>query len=134
MKSDLSSLRLAALLSLCLGATGGLADSLSARTAYAADSAQLRSRIVESSLKDLSTANDAAIARQQLTPKPGRDALGNPRVVLQPELPVDTTTAVRTDVQSSLHRLRRETVSRQTMDDRKAKIDENLARTARETP
>jgi hypothetical protein len=90
-----------------------------------------RARIVESNLKDLSTANDAAIARHRLTADRELDGLGNPRVALQPESISPTDTRVRQDVQSSLHRLRRETVSQQTEDGRTARVQENLDRTAR---
>ena len=94
----------------------------------AADSTDQRARIVESSLKDLSVSNDAAIARQRLETDRETDALGDSRVVLRPEQPIDSDRAVRMEVESSLHRLRRETVSRQTADGRKARIDESLER------
>ncbi|TNF87307.1 MAG: hypothetical protein EP301_07045 [Gammaproteobacteria bacterium] len=94
----------------------------------AADSTDQRARIVESSLKDLSVSNDAAIARQRLETGRETDVLGDSRVVLRPEQPIDSDRAVRREVESSLHRLRRETVSRQTEDGRKARIDESLER------
>ena len=98
-------------------------------SAASAGSEELRARIVESSLKDLSATNEATIGRQQLDPTRTTDALGIPRVDLKPrELP-QPDQLVRQDVESSLHRLRRESVSRQTVDDRKARIDETLTRT-----
>ena len=102
--------------------------------AGAADGSEQRSRIVESSLRDLSTANDAAIARQRLEPTAGIDTLGNPRVTLEPRPLPDSQQRVAGEVQSSLHRLRRETVSAQTADDRKARVDESLDRATRSDP
>ena len=105
-----------------------------ATSAGAAETAEQRARIVESSLKDLSAANDAAIARQRLEPVQETDALGSPRVVLKSEPAATADSRVRTEVQSSLHRLRRETVSQQIEDGRKARVDESLERAARPEP
>ena len=84
-----------------------------------------RSRIVESNLKDLSRSNDAAISSNRLEARPTSDALGNPRLDLTPRPRPDSSTLVRSDVQSSLHRLRRETASAREPDDRKARVREN---------
>ncbi len=113
--------------------TAALSIALSAgvlpHVACAAERSEQRARIVESSLKDLTASNDAAIARQRIEPSREADALGNPRVALMPEQRVEADTLVRNDVQSSLHRLHRETVSRHTEDGRKARLDESLKRT-----
>lgn len=105
------------------------AAAADARQAAASDQ---RSRIVESSLKDLSNRNDAAISGSRISAQPGTDALGNPRVDLQPEPRPQTDELVRAEVESSLHRLRRETVSRQTDDGRQARVEETLDRAARD--
>ncbi|MEM8769555.1 MAG: hypothetical protein AAGE43_19120 [Pseudomonadota bacterium] len=84
-----------------------------------------RSRIVESNLRDLSRSNDAAITSNRLQARPSSDALGNPRLDLTPRPRPDSSTLVRSDVQSSLHRLRRETASAREPDDRKARVREN---------
>ncbi len=107
-----------------------LLSSGAAAADAAAASSDARARIVESSLKDLSAANDAAIARQRLEPGRATDALGDSRVVLQPEPLPPVDQRVSQDVQSSLHRLRRETVSRQTEDGRKVRVEEGLERAA----
>ena len=86
-----------------------------------------RSRIVESSLKDLSRSNDAAIGSKGLEARPASDALGNPRVDLTPRPRPESPTLVRSDVQSSLHRLKRETAGNREPDDRKARVRENAA-------
>jgi hypothetical protein len=127
MNCDLNSVTLTALLA--VGPSIGIA--ILPPSASAADTADQRDRLVESRLKDLSTTNDAAIARQRIEPGRELDALGNPRVVLRPEEPMQADKAVRTEVQSSLHRLRRETVSQQTEDGRKARVDESLERASR---
>ena len=93
-----------------------------------------RARIVESNLKDLSSTNEAAITRHRLATDRSLDALGNPRLALQPEPVPPTDTRVRQDVQSSLHRLRRETVSEQTEDGRTARVQESLDRATRSEP
>jgi len=117
-----------------MGLIASLAIGLGAMTlnASAADSADQRARIVESSLRDLSAGNESAIARQRIEPRRGTDALGNPRIVLQPEPRIESDSLVQAEVESSLHRLRRETVSRQTVDGQKSRVDESLERTARE--
>ena len=102
--------------------------------ALGAASSDQRSRIVESSLKDLSVANDAGIARHRLEPATGVDALGNPRVTLEPRPLPNSQQRVNQNVESSLHRLRRETVSAQTEDGRKARVDESLDRASRSDP
>ena len=89
-----------------------------------------RSRVVESSLKDLSARNDAAIARGQIRHEASADPLGNPRVKLTSEPLPASDVLIGAEVQSSLHRLRRETVSIQTPDGRKARVNENLDRVA----
>ena len=89
-----------------------------------------RARIVESSLKDLSTANDAAIGRDRLEAAPSSDALGAPRVQLQPPEQPQADVMVQREVESSLHRLRRETVNARTSDRRKAAVDDTLSRQA----
>lgn len=89
-----------------------------------------RAVTVESTLKDLSRTNDAAIGGRQLTPMPGKDALGQPRTDLVREPPPDTAAVVSGEVQSSLHRLRRETVIRQAPDDRAALVQDALDRQA----
>jgi hypothetical protein len=98
--------------------------------AASAGSEELRARIVESNLKDLSATNEAAIGRQSLDPIRTLDAQGMPRVDLQPREQNQTDQLVRQEVASSLHRLRRETASSQTEDGRKARIDETLTRAA----
>lgn len=91
-----------------------------------------RSVTVESTLKDLSRANDAEIARQGLTAVPGRDGTGQPRTELvQPPQP-DAAEAVSGAVQSSLHRLKRDTVIRQTPDGRKVLIEDSRDRASEE--
>ena len=120
--------------SLSAGLLSLLLVAIYSDTAAAADSSDQRSRIVESSLKDLSIANDTAIARQRLEPATGVDALGNTRVTLEPRPLPDSQQRVEREAQSSLHRLRRETVSAQTEDGRKARVDESLDRTARSDP
>jgi hypothetical protein len=82
-----------------------------------------RSVTVESTLQDLSRSNDAAIDRPAITPLPGQDALGQPRTDLVVQPPPDVTTVVGNEVQSGLHRLKRDTVIRQTPDDRKARVE-----------
>lgn len=109
--------------------TIGLADGL---IAHAADSTEQRARIVESSLKDLSRANDAALTRQRIEPGRELDPFGNPRVALLPTPAADIESVVGANVESNLHRLRRETVSRHTEDGRKARVEERLDRAVRE--
>ena len=87
-----------------------------------------RARIVESGLKDLSAANEAAIARQRVDPVPSTDSLGAPRVRLQPPPEPDADALVREDIQSSLHRLHRETTGIRTGDDRQAIVEDTLNR------
>ena len=84
-----------------------------------------RSRIVESSLKDLSRSNDAAIGTNRLEARSTSDTLGNPRVDLTPRPRPESRTLVRSDVESSLHRLKRETASTREPDDRKARVRED---------
>ena len=93
-----------------------------------------RARIVESNLKDLSTTNEAGITQHRLTAERELDALGNRRLALQPESVSPPETRVRQDVQSSLHRLRRETVSQQTEDGRTARVQESLERASSSKP
>ncbi len=102
--------------------------------AAASSATDQRARIVESNLKDLSAANDAAIARHRLEPNRELDAMGSSRVALRPEQTPSVDTRVGQDVQSSLHRLRRETVSSQTADGRKARVEDSLDRAARQDP
>lgn len=83
-----------------------------------------RSITVESTLKDLSRSNDAAISDKGITPIPGKDALGQPRTDLVVTPPPDVARIVSGDVQSSLHRLKRETAIHQTPDARKARVQE----------
>ena len=85
---------------------------------------------MESSLKDLSARNDAAIASGQIKDEASADPLGNPRVKLTSEPLPSSDVLIGAEVQSSLHRLRRETVSIQTPDGRKARVNENLDRVA----
>jgi len=82
-----------------------------------------RSVTVESTLKDLSRSNDAAIGRPAITPVPGKDALGQPRTDLVVQPPPDAAAVVRGEVQSGLHKLKRDTVISQTPDDRKAQVE-----------
>lgn len=82
-----------------------------------------RSRIIESSLRDLSRNNDAAVARSGLSVSRGTDIQGMPRVELSPAPAPGVDALVEADVQSSLHRLRRETASQQATDDRRARIE-----------
>ncbi len=89
-----------------------------------------RSATVQSTLKDLSTTNDAAIAGKGLKAVPGKDALGEPRTDLVVPPPPDTATRMQDEVQSSLHKLRRETVISQTPDPRKAQVDNDRDRQA----
>ena len=111
-----------------------LALTLVSRVAADTAADEQRARIVESNLRDLSSANDAAITRQRLTAERQRDALGNPRLALRPEPVSPTDLEVRQDVQSSLHRLRRETVSQRTEDGRTARIQDSQDRATRSEP
>jgi hypothetical protein len=99
-------------------------------SAASAGSEELRARIVESNLKDLSETNETAIGRQRLDPIRTLDAQGMPRVDLKPREQPQADQLVCQEVASSLHRLRRETASSQTEDGRKARIDETLTRAA----
>ena len=109
----------------------GLVGTLAGLPAAADDQ---RARSVESSLRDLSTSNDAAIARQRIEPGRSVDALGEQRVVLEPMPRPSTEAIVRGEVEYNLHRLRRETVSAQTEDGRKARVNESLDRAQRGDP
>jgi len=82
-----------------------------------------RSVTVESTLKDLSRGNDAAIRRPAITTVQGKDALGQPRTDLVVQPPPDAATVVSDEVQSGLHKLKRDTVISQTLDDRKARVE-----------
>lgn len=103
--------------------------------AHPALAADQRALIIESSLKDISTSNDAAIADQQLLRSPSVDALGQPRLDLSNERPVNANAdaEIRAEVDSSLHRLRRETAISQSTDDQRSQIEETLDRAA-QTP
>jgi len=95
--------------------------------AISVEAADSRARVVESSLKDLSKTNESSRSVSE-TPRPSTQAmLGEPA-----RLPTEDTRASQTDihaeVQSSLHRLRRETVSDRTPDERKARINDSLDR------
>lgn len=100
------------------------ADAFSADAHYR----DVRSRIVESSLKDLSNRNDSALGSIRDTPSPAPQAYRGDRVDLGPEDVATTEALLRSDIQSSLHRLRRENASRQTPDGRKARVNESLDR------
>ena len=89
-----------------------------------------RSVTVESTLEDLSRSNDAAIGRPTITPVPGKDALGQPRTDLVVQPAPDAATVVSGEVQSGLHRLKRDTVVSQTPDDRKARVEIDRDRAA----
>ena len=95
-------------------------------------SRETRSITVESTLKDLSRSNDAAITGKGITPIPGRDALGQPRTDLVDRPLPDATAAVGGEIQSSLHKLKRETAIRQTPDGRKARVQNGQDRLAEE--
>lgn len=116
--------------SLRIGTLGLLALTAFMTTTTTAAADDYRSRVVESSLKDLSVRNDAAIASGRLTQGTSTDVLGNPKVELSPEPRPTTDALIGAEVQSSLHRLRREAVSTQTPDGRKARVNENLDRAA----
>ena len=94
---------------------------------HAADplSRDTRSITVESSLKDLSRSNDAAITGNRISATPGRDALGQPRTDLVVTPRPDAPATVGAEVQSRLHKLNRETVTRQTPDGRKARVQQD---------
>jgi hypothetical protein len=87
-----------------------------------------RSRIVESSLKDLSNRNDSALGSTRDTPRPAADPYRGDRVDLGPEEVATVEALLRSDIQSGLHRLRRENASRQTPDGRQARVNESLDR------
>jgi hypothetical protein len=87
-----------------------------------------RSRTVESSLRDLSNRNEAALGSIKDTPQQHPGAFRGDRVDLTPSDIPSTASLVRDDIASSLHRLRRETVSSQTEDGRKARVNESLDR------
>lgn len=93
-----------------------------------ASAADQRTRIVESSLEDLSLRNDAALPSIRDTPQPGSDPFSGKRVDLNQKPAPTSTERVAQDIQSSLHRLRRETVSRQTADNRQARVNESQDR------
>ncbi|MGE0625871.1 MAG: hypothetical protein AB7I04_19660 [Pseudomonadales bacterium] len=93
-----------------------------------------RAVTVESTLKDLSRRNDAAISSQGITPAQGQDALGQPRTDLEVRPEPDTRVVVSGEVQSSLHKLRRETAIQQTPDDRKARVQDDRDRAAQADP
>lgn len=95
-----------------------------------ASSADARAQIIESSLTSLSNANDAAIGDQALKAHRSTDALGAPRVVLEPPTESSADTRVQRSVTSSLHRLRRETVIVRTPDPRRTAVEESLLRQA----
>lgn len=103
-------------------------------TALAAEAdarqADQRARIVEFSLKDLATSNDRAIGAEKLSVKPGTDALQDPKVQIRPVPEPDSRELVARNVQSSLHKLYRENVSKQTPDGRKARVEDSQARQA----
>ncbi len=104
----------------------GLSFAPVLQAADAAAAADHRSRIIESSLRDLSRSNDAAIAGAQLSVTRELDTQGMPRVELSPAPVQRGRSVVEADVQSSLHRLRRETVSERASDasdDRRARIE-----------
>jgi hypothetical protein len=93
-----------------------------------------RARTVESSLKDLSNRNDDGLGSIRATPRPTKRAFDGERSQLAGQDVPSAEALVSTDVASSLHRLRREAVSRQTPDNRKARIDASLHRQATEMP
>ena len=104
----------------------GLSVAPVLQAADATAAADHRSRIIESSLRDLSRSNDAAIAGAELTVTRELDAQGIPRVNLTPAPVQHGESVLEADVQSSLHRLRRETVSERATDatdDRRARIE-----------
>jgi len=104
---------------------------LLAPATLAADS---RARVVESTLKDISIRNDAALVSIESVPTSASNPLEGNRVNLEPELRPASATLVQQDVESSLHRLRRETASMQTDDERKARVEESLDRADRPVP
>jgi hypothetical protein len=90
------------------------------------DFEESRARITESTLRDLSRQNEAGLKSISDTPRPA--LVPGQRVDLSDEGPPTTAALVRGDVQSSLNRLRRETVSARTADGRQARIDESVDR------
>lgn len=112
---------------------GLLLASLSALAgpASAALAADQRALIIESSLKDISAGNDAAIANQQLVRSRGVDSLGQPRLDLSRERPISAEAGIEAEVDSSLHRLRRETAILQSTDDRRSQVEDTLDRAAK---
>jgi hypothetical protein len=93
-----------------------------------------RARIVESTLKDLSIQNDAALKSIRTGPAPATDPMDGARVDLRPEPVSPASAGVDEAVASSLHRLRRETVSKQTQDGRKARVEEQVDRNQAASP
>jgi len=91
-----------------------------------------RARIVESTLRDLSRTTDAANSRQAIEIGRSSDAMGAPIVSLKPQEVPGTKKLVAQDIQSSLHRLYRDTANRQISDGRKARVEESLSRMAEE--
>ena len=91
-----------------------------------------RARVVEATLEDLANRNAAAVGSIETTPRPATDPLAGDRVDLVPDDGPARDTVVAAEAQSSLHRLRRETTSKRTSDERKARVDEKLDRAASE--
>lgn len=112
-----------------------MATQLDALEGHAADAAssearhdQHRARTVESTLKDLSNRNEARRPSIGETPRPNpRSFEGNP-VDLTPREAESAADLVGRGTAFGLNRLRRETASRQTADDRAARVNESLDR------
>lgn len=90
------------------------------------DFRESRARITESKLRDLSRQNEAGLKSIVTTPRP--ESVPGRRVDLSGEGPPEAAALVRGEVQFSLNRLRRETVSARTADGRKARTDESIDR------
>lgn len=91
-----------------------------------------RMRIAESTLKDLSAGIEASLGTIAHTPRPAEGAADGGRVALAQEPPPSLTNRQRSEVESSLHRLRREVVSEQTPDGRQARVNDTLERAGRQ--
>jgi hypothetical protein len=89
---------------------------------------QHRTRTVESSLKDLSNRNEARLPSIDETPRPNPRSFEGEPVDLTPHDAESAADLIRRDTAFGLNRLRRETASRQTADDRAARVDESLDR------
>lgn len=114
-----------ALVMLLIGALPGhAADGPSPETRYE----QHRTRTVESSLKDLSHRNEARLPSIGETPRPNPRSFEGKPVDLTPRDTESAADLVGRDTAFGLNRLRRETASRQTADDRAARVNESLDR------